>query len=449
MNIDFSILFSPMGAMAVLAAVVLVVLVVIRIRASLLVLGLMLFVGALAIPAEAAKDAASTTTWLTPLQMQRSLVYLFCGCLLTLCTLVHIGQIRVSSVSGLGLLLLLVAGYAGLINCYHLGLVEGLVTIVSAVMTIGSLSILLPSLIHTWEDICRLLRVIVFTSIVYAIAVVIQLGINRTPLVAPNAFRFQGISGNPQFVAVLLAVALTTTVFLILNDPQKRYKGVYVVLTCLNVVLLGWTGSRTGALMTVIGLTSVLYTRLGRTILIAPFVIAGVAALIQVMESMGIRLGLDRLTSTSDTRSEAWRNLITNALENPVFGAGTRGAGAAENSFLLATASFGFGSLFTLLLLSAAVAVVCMRLLMIRRRLDQGARRVVDLMIGFFCLYFAGSMFEGYIIARINVMLPLFLIFSSITTRLFEFEAASQHSGTYSEDHEGTGVFTESPEQAA
>jgi hypothetical protein len=90
-----------------------------------------------------------------------------------------------------------------------------------------------------------------------------------------------------------------------------------------------------------------------------------------------------------------------------------------------------------------------MRLLMIRRRLDLGARRVVDLMIGFFCLYFAGSMFEGYIIARINVMLPLFLIFSSITTRLFEFEAASRHSGTYSEDHEGTGVFTESPEQAA
>lgn len=449
MNLDLSIFMSPMGAMAVLAAVALAIMVVIRVRSALIVLGLMLFVGALAIPAEAAKDVASTTTWLTPLQTQRSLVYLFCGCLLTLCTLIHIGQIRVASVSGLGLLLLLVAGYAGLINCYHLGLVEGMVTVISAVLTIGSLSVLLPSLVNSWDDVCSLLRVIVWVSVAYAIAVVIQLGINRTPLVAPNAFRFQGISGNPQFVAVLLAVALTTTVFLLMNDQQKRYKGLYIALTCLNVVLLGWTGSRTGTLMTIIGLTSVLYTRMGSTILFAPFVVAGVAGLIQVMESMGIRLGLDRLASTSDTRSAVWMALLDNALQNPVFGAGAKGAGAAENSFLLATASFGFGSLITLLLLVAGVIVQSGRLLFVRGRMDPASRRVGDLQIGFFAAYFAGSMFEGYIIARISVMLPLFMIFAAITTRLLEFEAASRHSGTYSEDHEGTGVFTESPEQAA
>ena len=155
------------------------------------------------------------------------------------------------------------------------------------------------------------------------------------------------------------------------------------------------------------------------------------------------------MTSTSDTRSAVWMALLDNALQNPVFGAGARGAGAAENSFLLATASFGFGSLFTLLLLVAGVIVQSCRLLFVRGRMDPASRRVGDLLIGFFAAYFAGSMFEGYIIARISVMLPLFMIFAAITTRLLEFEAASRHSGTYSEDHEGTGVFTESPEQAA
>ncbi|MFZ4573762.1 MAG: hypothetical protein ACOYN0_05150 [Phycisphaerales bacterium] len=450
MNLDFSMLMTPAGGAAVLAALTLVVLIVAHIRSSLVVLGIMLFVGSLAIPAEAAKDVGSTMTWLTPLQMQRSLVYLFCGALLTLCVGLHFGKIRVNSFSGTGILLMVVAGYAGLIQCFHLGLVEGMLTVASAVLTIGSLSLLLPSLINTWEDLCMLLRVIVFTSVAYAIAVVIQLGINRTPLVAPNAFRFQGISGNPQFVAVLLAVATTTTVFLILNDEHKRYKTLYFALTCMNVVLLGWTGSRTGTLMTIIGLTSVLYTRMGKTILFAPFIVGGAAVIFQLMESAGINLGLDRLTSTSDTRSAVWVALVENALQNPILGAGTRGAGAAENSFLLATASFGFGSLFTLLLLLLGVAVQCCRLLMIRGRVDAHAKRAGDLQIGFFAMYFAGSMFEGYIIARISVMLPLFMIFSAITSRLLEFEAASRASGGYgAQDHDSAGVFTEAPEHAS
>jgi hypothetical protein len=404
---------------------------------------IMLFVGSLAVSVDVASDAASAATWLMPLQQQRTPIYLYCGMLLALNMLVHIGKIRVASTSGTGLLITLVAVYAGLIQCIHLGFVEGMLTVISALLTLGTLSVLLPSLIRSWEDICALLRTISLTAVFYAVAVLIQLAINRTPLVAVNAFRFQGISGNPQFVAVFLSVATTATVFLIFNDAQKRFKPLYVALTCLMVVLLGWTGSRTGALMTVIGLSSVFYSRLGKSIIFAPLALGGIFGIVQVLESMGIRLGFDRLTSAQDTRSYAWMSLIDTALQNPFLGAGTSGAGAAENSFLLAAASFGFGSLFTLLLLVLGVAFQCARLVIIRGRVDPVAKRVVDLQIGFFAMYFAGAMFEGYVIARVNVMLPLFLIFSAITTRLLEFESESRAAAGRPADDLPPGVSAE------
>ena len=436
-----SVLLSPIGAIAALVGFAFLLLVVARLRNSLLVLIIMLFVGSLAVSVDVTNDAASTATWLMPLQQQRTPIYLYCGTLLALNMLVHIGEIRVASTTSTGLLITLVAAYAGLIQCIHLGFIEGVLSVISAMLTLGALSMLLPSLIRSWEDICVLLRTISLTALIYAAAVLIQLVINRTPLVAVNAFRFQGISGNPQFVAVFLAVATTATVFLIFNDPQKRFKPLYVALTCLMVVLLGWTGSRTGALMTVIGLSSVFYSRMGKVILFAPIALGGIFGIVQVMESMGIQLGFDRLTSSQDTRSSAWAALIQTALENPVFGAGTSGAGAAENSFLLAAASFGFGSLFTLLLLLAGVAVQCVRLFIIRGRVDPVAKRVVDLQIGFFAMFFAGAMFEGYIIARVNVMLPLFLIFSAITTRLLEFESESRAAGGRTADDPPAGVL--------
>ena len=437
-----SFLLSPIGAIAALVGFAFLLLVVARLRNSLLVLMIMLFVGSLAVSVDVVNDPAATATWLAPLQQQRTPIYLYCGTLLALNMLVHIGKISVASTSGTGLLLTLAAVYAGLIQCIHLGFIEGMLTVFSAIMTLGALSVLLPNLIRSWEDICALLRTISFTAIVYAVAVLIQLAINRTPLVAVNAFRFQGISGNPQFVAVFFAVATTATVFLIFNDTQKRFKPLYVALTCLMVVLLGWTGSRTGALMTVIGLASVFYSRMGKGIIFAPLALGGIFGIVQVMESMGIQLGFDRLTSSQDTRSSAWTALIDTALQNPAIGAGTSGAGAAENSFLLAAASFGMGSLFTLLLLVVGVAVQCARLVVIRGRVDTMAKRVVDLQIGFFAMYFAGAMFEGYIIARVNVMLPLFLIFSAITTRLLEFESESRAAGGRPADDPPAGVPT-------
>ncbi|MFN9993593.1 MAG: O-antigen ligase family protein [Phycisphaerales bacterium] len=450
MNLDLDFLLSPVGIALSLGAVTLLVMLVVSLRNSLFILGAMLFVGALAVPAEASKDYASTVTWLMPLQVQRSLIYLGCGALLTLGLLVHIGRVRVASFTGTGILLLFVAGYAGLMTFYHSTMLDGAQTVISALLTIGSLSILLPSLLNTLDDFYRLLRVIVFVSVFYTGAVVVQLLLNRTPLIVPNAFRFQGISGNPQFVAVFLAVVVTTTVFLIMNDTQKRYKLLYVALTSLNVVLLIWTGSRTGALMSVIGLTAVLYTRLGRGVLVAPFVVVGVSVMMQVLTAAGVNIGLDRLTSTEDTRSHVWRVMIDLATQNPVFGVGVRGVAAAENSFLLATASYGFGSFFTLLLLAIGSAVQCVRLLGVRFRGDTTTNRFADLQIGFFLMYFAGSMFEGFIIARISVMLPIYLIFSAITSRLIEIDKQARMERSLVEDYaDGGGLFTEPAEETA
>ena len=215
------------------------------------------------------------------------------------------------------------------------------------------------------------------TMAVWMVCVLIQVGINPNSITLGNAFRFTGLTGNPQHAAVLMAITTMVALWLWLNENHVRYKPMWGVLGAVAVVMLGWTGSRTGALMTIFGSTFILYSRLGRAILLLPMGAVGAVIFAVILQNLGINLGLDRLTSTEDTRSYAWNNMLTIALENPVLGAGTAFSGNSENSYLYAAASYGVLSFLLLISAVGGSMIYVVRLLKAKPIVETPAKPAV------------------------------------------------------------------------
>ena len=107
--------------------------------------------------------------------------------------------------------------------------------------------------------------------------------------------------------------------------------------------------------------------------------------------------------------------------QNPLIGTGVaeRGlTGGSENSLLFGTATFGLGMGFLILVLMSISAVIVVRLWRYRRYMDPFARRITDLIVAANLMYFGGSIFEGYILARVGSLLVFLLIFGAMGTRM-------------------------------
>ena len=125
-----------------------------------------------------------------------------------------------------------------------------------------------------------------------------------------------------------------------------------------------------------------------------------------------------RLTSTEDTRTSAWFGLWENAWSSPLIGLGVAEAGDSENSYLYAFASYGLGMLALIAMLVIVSGGLMLRLFMLRGRLEADQRSMIDLVMAYNAMYFAGAVFEGYLIARVAAPLVLMLIFSGLASRM-------------------------------
>jgi len=278
--------------------------------------------------------------------------------------------------------------------------------------------LVLPSILDDHDDFMRLVRALAVAGLIWNACVVIQYVINPAALMLGASKRFMGVGANPQHAACFLAIVGIASLFLSLNETHRRFRPVWIVQAAVCAAFIGWAGSRTGALMYLIGTAAVLYRTLGRAVLFMPVVIAVLFGALSLIEQLQFNVATERLISTEDTRSSVWRNMIESGINNPVMGVGTRNAGGSENSFLLAFASYGVGGLVCSLILISVVAATIWRLLRVRSLFDPAAGRLVDLQIGLFGAFFAGAMFEGYLVARVSAMTVMFILFASMASRL-------------------------------
>lgn len=417
-------------------------------KTTIVVIAIMIFAGA-----TAAQDAIGTdlvnSTWLRPLQLRRAEIYLGGGCLLLVAMLVHLNRLGTRLPPFAAACLWLVNVYAGTLDTHHYDPKEGVLRIVFASVTLIPMLFMVPALIRDTRDVLQWFRMVGLVGATWTGACCVQFVLDRSQLVFPGTARFTGLLGNPQAAAVYVSPMTTLMTWLVLNETSKRFRLFWIAAAGVSIMFLGWTGSRTGALTYMMGLTAVLYARAGRAILFLPFVALGVYGLFSLAQAMGVDLGLDRLTSGKDTRSEVWMMLVEDALNAPILGMGQQRRGGVENSYLLGWVIYGPGMLLIILAMLGSASVQGLRLFFARGRLGPLERRMADFVLGYYAIYFTGAIFEWYIVARLEASIPMFVVFNTVGAHLLRTANWHELHGEHIPDAEEFAQVIEDYERPA
>lgn len=367
-------------------------------------------------------------TFWTPIQLYRSHLFLSGGALLFIVVIGLFAHRALQRLAAPTVVLLVIAGLAGLLRLVHGDPKDGVATLGFAVATLMPLGYFGTSFASEWTDWHKLFRALTVANVIWILGVFVQLVVNPSVLTVSNSSRFVGLTGNPQHCAVYLSIMCVLLLWLAMNDPQRRYLGFWIALLGIDGVLLMWTGSRTGLLMVLTGSTLLLWRRIGQAILLLPIAAAVAFAAIEFVPGLDIGSASSRLTSVENTRASVWLTLLKEGMANPIIGAGvdaTKSQDASENSYLLAWAAYGFGMVIVLIGLMIVSAAQAFRLLRARSWLGEHAP-LADLVCAYYPMFFLGALFEGYIMARVSVTLVFLVLYSSLGVALLRALAAEQ-----------------------
>lgn len=407
-------------------AVLIFAIMVTKIRLLDMILAGMLFVTALTAPVDWVKYDF-IRTWMFPVQRVKAEIHLGLGILLTL--LVLFRGVRAEKVPWQSLVLLLMSLYAALLQYIHNDASFATQSLIFALATMPCVIAAMPLVLTGYDGCIRVLRVIMYVSALWTFCCSVQFVINPE-LLLNNQGRFWGLLANAQHAAVLISGFAVVALWLILNDSQKRTRPLWIALLAINMLFLVWTGSRTGALMFVIGTAGVLYARIGKFVLFLPVAALMLWGLFALAEALQIGANLERLVSTEDTRQGVWSAMLQNALENPLIGVGWgEDTGGSENSYLGGFAAYGivYFALISSLLLGSIF--MCIRMTLSRKLLPPDQRPLIDLVCAYCAMYLSGAMFEGYILARSSSALMMMLMVAGMALWINEQMSIARNLG--------------------
>ncbi len=396
-----------------------------------------LFATALTAPIDESKTRY-IDTWMQTAQIQRATIHLCFGVMLTIIMLMG-GGFSAQILPIPSVLLGTIVVYAALLQFIHEDAITALQSLGFALATIPATAVVVARLTRDYEGCIKIIRVLMWTSVIWTFCCSVQFVINPKYLVN-NTGRFFGMLGNAQQAALFCAPLAISALWLLLNDADKRRRVLWVALTAINLLFIIWTGSRTGALMLIIGLGGVLGARPERALILVP--VAGVVmwALYGLSDALQIGANLDRFASGDDTRGWVWQSQIQTALQNPIIGAGWHEAGGSESSYLGGFAGYGFGMLLLMLALVFTTLWGGFQLLMARRHASPHLRSLIDLYNAFMLMFFAAAAFEGFILARSATTSVMFLLFAGIGKFLqTEVVAEREWHGHEEADHSEHG----------
>jgi hypothetical protein len=411
--------------LGVLAGIIFLVLMVRDLRALIYPLaGMVAVVGMIA---ETQFGQRVNNTWVAPIQDHRPEIYLALALTIFTGMLAHAGKLSLMRAPPQGFLIIIMQFYAGLLRMVHETPLAGFQTIVFAVAVQVPLALAIPAILNDDDDHLHVVRGLGLGACLWLAAVLVQFSVNPSEMNPKGGGRFTGLAGGPQQLAVYLGPLAVVLLWLALNETKARYKPAWVSAAGFAVIALLMSGSRTGMGLLTIGATFVLYARLGRAVLLLPVVgLFGYLAL-QLLEQLELT-GTQRLVSGMDTRTAVWAILLETALRNPLIGVGFYNVEANENSYLIAVAAYGVGMLFLILIMMALWVWMGLRLWLLRGYLNVRQRRLADLVIGYMVMYFAGAVFEWYIIARLDINNLLAIVTGSIMLSLLRTARQNQHA---------------------
>jgi hypothetical protein len=259
-----------------------------------------------------------------------------------------------------------------------------------------------------------LMRSFVIAATLYVGASTYQLLMSRASL----GNRFFGVSANPQLTALNLALFFVPCLAMLV-DKQTRPMGKVRLSALIGVLLalLIWTGSRTGALMTMVAVLFMLRLNLRRAVIFA--VIGGVGLFVawSVLDLSGAQA--ERLLSLQNTRGGIATQLLSEFTSSPAFGTMGTTVGVRENSYLSVLALSGlFGGIPFFLAIGLLVWSVA-RLQRSRKVLGEHAI-YADMLTAGFASILVGALGEGFLLGLLTAMIVGIYSYFSLMGLLFD-----------------------------
>lgn len=424
---------------ALLVALVSLIVIVVKPRAIWWMAGVVIFSSAIGgvVQLEERLYGIITQSFLQPLQENRHFAYIGASAIIALAGIILAKRIRLGRVPMTGIALLMLGLVVSALEGYHTDPLTGLITLGTIMCAMGGLTFALGSFIDEPDDWYIPVRVIAFAALVWIACAFIQTLINVKGVQLGNQGRFRGMSSNPQQAATFMGIASVALLFLCVNEPRLRWRPFWYAALPFALLMVGWTGSRTGAAMVTIGSIVVLYRRLGRFVLFLPVLGLGLVLAVKLASSFDSEVQIDRLTSLEDTRSAAWLRMIDIIRSDTLLGVGARAVGVSENSYLYAFAGYGIMGFLLSLLVAIIVVVQSWQLWRLRSQLSPAFERVAEYIIVNNFIILASSFFEGFLVARVAVMNVLLIVFAAMTCALKHYASQNNSAHVLSETIEG------------
>lgn len=306
-------------------------------------------------------------------------------------------------------------------------LTRGTLAIVVYTIILIALGFGLPRWLRDMDDLYAAIRCIAWAGVLFAVSTTIQLLINRSAAISND--RLYAITANPQHAAVMLAVCLVPACFLLSSARENLpMRFMWGAATGLFVVLLVWTGSRTGVLAALVGLGLAFRRRIGMLLGAGVIVVCFVFAFLAAFQTAGGNAA--RLVSILDTRSETWGHLLADFQAEPLFGKVTsRDWGAGESSYLTIAARTGSIGLAALVIFLWSLAATLRRVGRMRAALESpDDRNLIDLAVAGLASLLTAAFFEGLLVGTLTFMLLSFYFYLGLIRFLNDLAIATTES---------------------
>ncbi len=211
-----------------------------------------------------------------------------------------------------------------------------------------------------------------------------------------------GTSGNPQLAALLISMALPVTCYLVARPTEPTtWRIAFAAVAGLMVVMLLWTGSRTGITIAAMGIVLSFRARFGRFLAVG--LIVGIFVLLAAQFYEESTASLAEMFTRGDTRSQVWSEMYQSFLNSPAFFGSMEGSySTSENSYLATASTMGLFGLVPLFVFVAASLWLLYRLFLARRLLGS-EKPFADLLIGSLLTIFVGANFRRVSIGNAHV----------------------------------------------
>jgi hypothetical protein len=261
-----------------------------------------------------------------------------------------------------------------------------------------------PHWMRSMDDVHSGARCLGYVAILFVLSTAAQLAVNRGAIF--NGRRLCAITDNPQHAAFMLAIMLVPVCLLLSSRREaKAMRVIWGATSGLVVVMLIWTGSRTGVLTALVGLGLLFRRRLG--VFVGMSIVAAIFVIL-FLQFYDVELSPDsHIFSTQDTRGNVWKQQLEAFESSPFFGdLSERNHSQRENSYLTIACHLGSVGLALLALVIFFIAIVCLRLRQLRSVLpNEDDRILVDWIPAALIAIFVGAFFEAVLIGTLTFML--------------------------------------------